>query len=112
MRRQRRLEVEDNGVGIPPEELKLMCMRLTQELLVLDESVSMRDEASRDEILQFLDDYHTSAHSIIHVTPDYVEEIKEDKIFLLIDGELLFFGDKTCSSYCADIYFGELVFRS
>lgn len=70
-------------------------LALSPELLILDESVSMVDPFSRQEILSFLDEYHTRGNGIIHITHDYEEATRADKVLLLNDGKVVFFGDKT-----------------
>lgn len=77
-------------------------------LLVLDESVSMIDAATRDEILDFLDARHHVGDTIISITHDISEAMRADRVLAMEDGVLV--ADESAAAFQADDALKERLF--
>lgn len=64
------------------------------EILVLDESVSMLDPASRKSIYQFLKFWHNRHNTIIHITHDKEAVSEVQNVICMDKGEICFSGTK------------------
>lgn len=67
-------------------------LALNPKLLILDESLSMIDPASRIDILNYLDELNKKGITIIHVTHDTDEALRAKHILALDDGSIYFQG--------------------
>lgn len=65
---------------------------LDPELLVLDEPTSMLATAARSSVLDYLERFHASGGTILHVTHDRSEAVRADRIIILDDGTRVFDG--------------------
>lgn len=83
-------------------------LALNSEILVLDESLSMIDPLSRQEILDFLDELHRNGLTILHITHDEEEAKRSESILALEDGSLIFNG--TTKEYFANKVIREQIF--
>lgn len=77
-------------------------------LLVLDESVSMIDAATRDEILDFLDERHHAGETIISITHDISEAMRADRVLAMEDGVLV--ADESAAAFQAEETLKERLF--
>lgn len=77
-------------------------------LLVLDESVSMIDAATRAEILDFLDERHHAGDTIISITHDISEAMRADRVLAMEDGVLV--ADESAAAFQADETLKERLF--
>ncbi|MBQ0166493.1 MAG: ATP-binding cassette domain-containing protein [Treponema sp.] len=77
-------------------------------LLVLDEAVSMIDAATRDEILDFLDERHHAGDTIISITHDISEAMRADRVLAMEDGALI--ADESVAAFQADTALKERLF--
>lgn len=77
-------------------------------LLVLDEAVSMIDAATRDEILDFLDERHHAGDTIISITHDISEAMRADRVLAMEDGVLV--ADESAVAFQADDALKERLF--
>ncbi|HHU35658.1 MAG TPA: ATP-binding cassette domain-containing protein [Treponema sp.] len=59
-------------------------------VLVLDEPTSMLSPLARGELLDFLDRWHQSGSTIIHITHDLDEAEKARRVLVMEDGQLVF----------------------
>ena len=81
-------------------------LAINPDILILDESVSMLDPKSREEIFTFLDMLHKKKRTILHITHDS-DAISRAKDIIVMDGGKIiwkgnsssFFADKTSSVY-------------
>ena len=81
-------------------------LAINPDILILDESVSMLDPKSREEIFTFLDMLHKKKRTILHITHDS-DAISRAKDIIVMDGGKIiwkgnsssFFADKTGSVY-------------
>ena len=81
-------------------------LAINPDILILDESVSMLDPKSREEIFTFLDMLHKKKRTILHITHDS-DAISRAKDIIVMDGGKIiwkgnsssFFTDKTGSVY-------------
>ena len=81
-------------------------LAINPDILILDESVSMLDPKSREEIFTFLDMLHKKKRTILHITHDS-DAISRAKDIIVMDGGKIiwkgnsssFFADKTGSGY-------------
>ncbi|HBG33146.1 MAG TPA: hypothetical protein DDW82_05485 [Acholeplasmataceae bacterium] len=63
------------------------------ELLILDEPTSALDPSFREKFYHLLDDLHTrNKTTIIHVTHDLTDAVKDDCKIMYIDQRIKFFG--------------------
>jgi len=63
------------------------------ELLILDEPTSALDPSFREKFYHLLDDLHTrNKTTIIHVTHDLTDAVKEDCKIMYVDQKIKFFG--------------------
>lgn len=83
-------------------------LALNSELLVLDESLSMIDPLSRQEILDFLDELHSKGLTIVHITHDEEEAKRSQRIIALENGSLIF--DGTTKDYFENTPIREQIF--
>ncbi len=67
-------------------------LALNSKILILDESFSMIDPATRSELLDYLDDLNDKGVTIIHVTHDTDEARRAKKIIALDHGKIFFTG--------------------
>lgn len=67
-------------------------LALTPSLLILDESLSMIDPATRKDILDYLDELNQSGITIIHVTHDTDEALRAKRIIAMEKGKIFFEG--------------------
>ena len=67
-------------------------LALHPSVLILDEATSMIDPPSRQSILDFLDERHTAGSTIIHVTHDFDEALRAERVIVLDDGRAVFDG--------------------
>jgi energy-coupling factor transport system ATP-binding protein len=72
---------------------------LNPSLLILDEPTSMLAPRARESLLSFLDRFHDSGGTILHVTHDLEEASRAGRIIVLDDGHLVF--DGTPESFSA-----------
>ncbi len=77
-------------------------------LLVLDESVSMIDAATRAEILDFLDERHHAGDTIISITHDISEAMRADRVLAMDDGVLV--ADESAAAFQTDDALKERLF--
>ena len=81
-------------------------LAINPDILILDESVSMLDPKSREEIFTFLDMLHKKKRTILHITHDS-DAISRAKDVIVMNGgktiwkgsSSIFFADKTGSVY-------------
>lgn len=81
-------------------------LAINPDILILDESVSMLNPKSREEIFTFLDMLHKKKRTILHITHDS-DAISRAKDIIVMDGGKIiwkgnsssFFADKTSSVY-------------
>lgn len=67
-------------------------LALNPNLLILDESLSMIDPATRKDILDYLDELNKSGITIIHVTHDTDEALRAKRIIAIEKGQIFFEG--------------------
>ena len=67
-------------------------LAMNSKILILDESLSMIDPATRSEILDYLDELNKKGVTIIHVTHDTDEARRAKKIVALDHGKIFFTG--------------------
>ncbi len=69
-------------------------LALFPDFLILDEVTSMLDPHSRNEIIQFVDEWNAKGHTIIHITHDLSETLHAKRIVALENGSIIFDGTK------------------
>ena len=81
-------------------------LAINPDILILDESVSMLDPKSREEIFTFLDMLHKKKRTILHITHDSDAISRAKDIIVMNGGKIIwkgnsssFFADKTGSVY-------------
>ena len=81
-------------------------LAINPDILILDESVSMLDPKSREEIFTFLDMLHKKKRTILHITHDSDAISRAKDIIVMNGGKIIwkgttgsFFADKTSSAY-------------
>ena len=81
-------------------------LAINPDILILDESVSMLDPKSREEIFTFLDMLHKKKRTILHITHDSDAISRAKDIIVMNGGKIIwkgnsssFFADKTSSVY-------------
>ena len=81
-------------------------LAINPDILILDESVSMLDPKSREEIFTFLDMLHKKKRTILHITHDSDAISRAKDIIVMNGGKIIwkgnsssFFADKTGSGY-------------
>ena len=81
-------------------------LAINPDILILDESVSMIDPKSREEIFTFLDMLHKKKRTILHITHDSDAISRAKDIIVMNGGKIIwkgnsssFFADKTGSVY-------------
>lgn len=81
-------------------------LAINPDILILDESVSMLDPKSREEIFTFLDMLHKKKRTILHITHDSDAIFRAKDIIVMNGGKIIwkgnsssFFADKTGSVY-------------
>ena len=81
-------------------------LAINPDILILDESVSMLDPKSREEIFTFLDMLHKKKRTIVHITHDSDAISRAKDIIVMNGGKIIwkgnsssFFADKTGSVY-------------
>ena len=81
-------------------------LAINPDILILDESVSMLDPRSREEIFTFLDMLHKKKRTILHITHDSDAISRAKDIIVMNGGKIIwkgnsssFFADKTGSVY-------------
>ncbi|MBO5236416.1 MAG: ATP-binding cassette domain-containing protein [Spirochaetaceae bacterium] len=67
---------------------------LHPEILILDEPTSMLDPKSRSDFLAVMEEWHKEGKTLIHVTHDFEEAKKAERILFLNDGVLEFQGSQ------------------
>lgn len=67
---------------------------LQPDILVLDEPTSMLDPKSRSDFLNLMEAWHKTGKTLIHVTHDFDEAKKADRVLFLEDGSLEFDGSQ------------------
>jgi energy-coupling factor transport system permease/ATP-binding protein len=67
-------------------------LALNPNLLVLDEPTSMLAQLERNSVMGFLDRFHASGGTILHVTHDLSEASRASRVLVLSDGKLVFDG--------------------
>lgn len=65
-------------------------LALSPNLLVLDEATAMLDPASRQDILDYLDYSNKHGQTIIHITHDYEEVLRSERVIVLEKGRKIF----------------------
>ena len=74
------------------------------DILILDESVSMLDPVSREEIFAFLDQWHDKGKTILHITHD-VDAIKRaDYAYIMDKGNFIWEGTVQAFFENEDLY--------
>ena len=66
---------------------------LDPAILVLDEPSSMLSPVARKSLLEYLDSFHRTGGTVIHITHDLEEASRADRILVMDDGRLVFDGD-------------------
>ena len=81
-------------------------LAINPDILILDESVSMLDPKSREEIFTFLDMLHKKKRTILHITHDSDAISRAKDVIVMNGGKIIwkgnsssFFADKTGSVY-------------
>lgn len=81
-------------------------LAINPDILILDESVSMLDPKSREEIFTFLDMLHKKKRTILHITHDSDAISRAKDIIVMNGGKIIwkgnsssFFADKTGNMY-------------
>ncbi len=69
-------------------------LALFPDFLILDEVTSMLDPHSRNEIIQFVDEWNAKGHTIIHITHDLSETLHAKRVVALENGSIIFDGTK------------------
>jgi energy-coupling factor transport system ATP-binding protein len=85
-------------------------LALSPDLLVLDEAVSMVDPDMRLAILDYLDTWHTSHRTIVHITHDIDETLRATHIIAIDNGSLIF--DGTRDEFCNNHSISQRLFGS
>ncbi len=78
-------------------------LALSPRLLFLDESVSMVDPDTRQEILDFVEEYKAAGNSVLCITHDISEALRYDRILVMDRGSLIFDGTKTDFEAASDL---------
>lgn len=84
--------VQDLSSGTKQHLALAGVIALSPSLLLLDEPTSMLSPRARISLLTFLDYFHSSGGSIIHITHDLDEACRADSILVLNDGVSVFEG--------------------
>lgn len=66
---------------------------LDPAILALDEPSSMLSPVARKSLLEYLDSFHRTGGTVIHITHDLEEASRADRILVMDDGRLVFDGD-------------------
>jgi energy-coupling factor transport system ATP-binding protein len=65
---------------------------LDPAVLVLDEPTSMLSPSARDSLLAYLDRFHGSGGTVLHITHDLAEASRADRVIVMDDGHIVFDG--------------------
>lgn len=76
---------------------------LNPSLLILDEPTSMLAPHARESLLSYLDRFHASGGTVLHVTHDLDEAARAGRIIVLDDGHKVFDGSREIFSALADV---------
>lgn len=69
-------------------------LALFPDLLILDEVTAMLDPGARTELVQFVDQWNSRGHAIIHVTHDEDEALRAKRIIVMDHGKKIFDGPR------------------
>lgn len=75
---------------------------LNPSLLILDEPTSMLAPRARESLLSYLDRFHASGGTVLHVTHDLDEAARAGRIIVLDDGHKVFDGSREIFSALPD----------
>ncbi len=89
-------EAPSNALSLGQTQKLAMAgmLAVVPDILILDEAVSMLDEASRHSIYTFLQKWHKKGNTIIHITHD-LEAVKETERVIGLDKGHLFYEGPT-----------------
>lgn len=85
-------------------------LALFPDLLILDEVTAMLDPGARTELIQFVDQWNSRGHAIIHVTHDEDEALHAKRIIVMDHGKMIFDGSR--EEFEANAQIRNLVFGS
>ena len=85
-------------------------LALFPDLLILDEVTAMLDPRARKELVEFIDQWNTRGHTIIHVTHDEDEVLRAHRVLVMDRGKLVF--DGSSRDFKKDTGLFEKVFPS
>lgn len=70
-------------------------LALSPDIFILDEVTAMLDPGSRADVLEFLEHLHRRRHTVIHITHDRSEVQYANKVLVLKEGSVAFYGSRT-----------------
>ena len=81
---------------------------LHPDLLVLDESTSMIDQASRSHLLDLVDVWHQQGKTVLHITHSLEEAHRAHRVIAMNGGQVIF--DGSCQAFKQDSSMEERLF--
>lgn len=72
-------------------------LALFPHILILDEVTSMIDCDARMQLMEFISNWHSKGHTILHVTHDLDEALRADRVIVLEEGKIT--GDMNKSEF-------------